>query len=190
MWFPKCIPRWEIVLFSQCFSWPDAPQWQTTYEDEMKSLCNHKVWDLVPHDQVPAGWKVIPSKPVFHYKCDSDGKIIWHKVHVVAKGFAQKPGRDYMDTYVPFVCIESTWVLLHMEQPKGMKEPGRNLGSVTWRKLSRTHACCACLELSSTPCNARNWLHTHLCQPLHIYVQQPNRQVHHHDPHQQHVHNC
>ena len=119
----------------------------------MRSLCKHKVWDLVPHDQVPAGGKVIPSKPVFHYKCDSVGNIIWHKVCVVAKGFAQKPDIDYMDTYAPVAHMESTQVLLHigtsldweihqmdvktaflygnieeevfMEQLEGMKEPSK-----------------------------------------------------------------
>src|SRR5882724_10995044 len=69
---------------------------------------------LVPHDQVPVGCKVIPSKPVFHYKHDSDGNIIWHKACVVAKGFAQKPGIDYMDTYAPVACMESTEVLLNI----------------------------------------------------------------------------
>src|SRR5882724_11233710 len=80
----------------------------------MRSLHKHKVWDLVPHDQVPVGHKVIPSKPVFHFKCEYVGNIIWHKVCVVAKGFAQKPGIDYMDTYAPVACMESTWVWLHI----------------------------------------------------------------------------
>src|SRR5882724_8936098 len=119
----------------------------------MRSLHEHKVWDLVPHDQVPAGHKVIPSKPVFHYKCNSVGNIIQRKVHVVAKGFAQKLGIDYTDTYAPMTHMESTRALLHigasldweihqmdvktaflhgnleeevfMEQPGGMKEPGK-----------------------------------------------------------------
>ena len=80
----------------------------------MKSLCKHKVWDLIPHDQVPTGRKVIPSKPVFHYKWDSDGKIICHKVCVVAKGFAQKLGIDYTDTYAPVVHLELTRTILHI----------------------------------------------------------------------------
>ena len=80
----------------------------------MRSLHEHKVWDLVSCDQVPVGCKVIPSKPVSHYKCDSDGNVIQHKVCIVAKGFAQKPGIDYMDTYASVACMESTHVLLHI----------------------------------------------------------------------------
>src|SRR5882724_12212328 len=98
----------DPVSYNDAFSQPDAQQWQAAYKEEMRSLHEHKVWDLVPHDQVPVGHKVIPSKPVFHYKCDSVGNIIWHKVRVVAKGFAQKPGIDYMDTYAPVAHMEST----------------------------------------------------------------------------------
>ena len=74
-------------------------------------------------------------------------------MRVVAKGFAQKPGIDYMDTYAPVARMESTRAILHiaasldweihqmdvkmaflhgdlkeevyMEQPEGMKEPGK-----------------------------------------------------------------
>src|SRR5882672_8589745 len=63
----------DPILYRDAFSCPDVPQWQSAYEDEMKSLCKHKVWDLIPRMQIPAGLKVIPSKPVFHYKRDSNG---------------------------------------------------------------------------------------------------------------------
>src|SRR5882672_5347837 len=45
----------DPISYKDIFSRPDALQWQTTYEDEMKSLHDHKVWDLIPHDQVPTG---------------------------------------------------------------------------------------------------------------------------------------
>ena len=64
----------DPISYRDAFSKPDASLWQAAYEDEMKSLCDHKVWDLI--HQVPPSQKVIPSKPVFHYKHDSDGKII------------------------------------------------------------------------------------------------------------------
>ena len=43
------------VSYRDAFSQPDVPLWQAAYEDEMKSLCDHKVWDLIPCDQVPTG---------------------------------------------------------------------------------------------------------------------------------------
>ena len=143
----------DPVSYKDAFSRPDAPQWQAAYEDEMNSLRKHKVWDLIPCNQVPDGRKIIPSKLVFHYKRDSAGNVTCHKVRVVAKGYAQKPGVDYTDTYAPVVRMESTRAILHigasldweihqmdvktaflhseleeevyMEQPEGMKEPGK-----------------------------------------------------------------
>ena len=41
--------------YRDTFSQPDMPQWQSAYNDEMRSLHKHKVWDLVPCDQVPTG---------------------------------------------------------------------------------------------------------------------------------------
>src|SRR5882724_807392 len=172
----------DPVSYRNAFSRPDAQQWQMAYEEELRSLCEHKVWDLVPHDQVPAGRKVIPSKPVFHYKHDSDQNIIRRNVCLVAKGFAQKPGIDYMDTYAPVACMESTRVLLHigtsldwevhqmdikmaflhgnpkeeifMEQPEGMKEPGKEDWVCYMHKTLWADASCTCMESSSTPCYA------------------------------------
>ena len=66
----------DPISYRDAFSRPDVPDWQAAYKDEMKSLHDHKVWDLIPRDQVPACRKVIPLKPVFYYKHDSDGKII------------------------------------------------------------------------------------------------------------------
>ena len=45
----------DPISYRDAFSRPDAPFWQAPYEDEMKSLCKHKVWDLIPHDQVLTG---------------------------------------------------------------------------------------------------------------------------------------
>ena len=58
----------DPMSYLDAFSQPDAAQWQAACEDEMKSLHEHQVWQLVPHTEVPAGHKIIPSKPVFHYK--------------------------------------------------------------------------------------------------------------------------
>ena len=35
-------------------------------------------------------------------------------MHIVAKGFAQKPGIDYTDTYAPVTRMESTRAILHI----------------------------------------------------------------------------
>ena len=45
----------DPILYRDAFSRPDVPFWQAAYKDKMKTLRKHKVWDLIPHDQVPTG---------------------------------------------------------------------------------------------------------------------------------------
>ena len=45
----------DPISYRDAFSRPDTSLWQAAYKDEMKSLHDHKVWDLIPCDQVPPG---------------------------------------------------------------------------------------------------------------------------------------
>nr|GEU60368.1 ribonuclease H-like domain-containing protein [Tanacetum cinerariifolium] len=57
-------------------------------------------WYLV---DLPFGRKPIGSKWVFKIKCKSDGEVDRFKARVVAKGFGQKEGLDYEETFSPVV---------------------------------------------------------------------------------------
>ena len=61
--------------------------------DELKSIKDSGVWDLV---ELPKGVKPIGCKWIFR---DSKGNIIRHKACLVAKGFTQKEGIDYKETF-------------------------------------------------------------------------------------------
>ncbi|HEV7738455.1 MAG TPA: reverse transcriptase domain-containing protein, partial [Chlamydiales bacterium] len=130
-----------------------AEQWKAAYQEEMDSLKKHNVWTLVPRSQVPKGRKIIKSRPCFVRKKDENGKVVRHKVRVVAKGFTQVAGIDFTETFASVARMESMRTLLHigaindweihqmdvktaflhgdleediyMEQPEGMYEPGK-----------------------------------------------------------------
>ena len=61
-------------------------------------MIKNDTWKLV---DPPLGTKLIGCKWVYKYKVD--GSLDKHKARRVAKGFTQKEGVDYEDTFVPTV---------------------------------------------------------------------------------------
>ena len=55
-------------------------------------------WKLV---EPPVGTKPIGYKWVYKNKYRSDGSLDKHKARIVAKGYAQKEGIDYEETFFP-----------------------------------------------------------------------------------------
>ena len=53
-------------------------------------------WEIV---KLPPGAKVIDSGWVFKVKMNSDGSVERFKGRIVAKGYSQRPGIDFTDTF-------------------------------------------------------------------------------------------
>ena len=56
------------------------------------------VWDVVPR---PEGTSVVTSKWIYKIKHAADGSIEKYKARFVARGFSQKEGIDYEETFAP-----------------------------------------------------------------------------------------
>ena len=65
---------------------------------ELKSMEQNEVWDLV---ELPQGFKKVGCKLVFKIKRDSTCNIEHHQARLIAKGFTQKDGIDYKETFSP-----------------------------------------------------------------------------------------
>lgn len=84
--------------FLQAMNCDNSNLWFNAMKEEMSSMASNAVWDLV---ELPNGKKAIGCKWVFKIKKDSLGNIERYKVRLVAKGFTQKEGIDYTETFSP-----------------------------------------------------------------------------------------
>jgi histone deacetylase 1/2 len=69
-------------------------------EEEFTALQLNKTWDLVPR---PAGTNIVSGKWIFKHKFNADGTLERYKARWVLRGFTQRPGIDFDETFSPVV---------------------------------------------------------------------------------------
>ena len=77
--------------------------------EEYQSIINNDVWDLVPR---PKDTSVVTSKWNFKTKHLGDGSIEKFKEIFVARGFSQKEGIDYEETFSPVAEYTSIRIII------------------------------------------------------------------------------
>uniref|UniRef100_A0A2N9HI29 Retrotransposon Copia-like N-terminal domain-containing protein n=1 Tax=Fagus sylvatica TaxID=28930 RepID=A0A2N9HI29_FAGSY len=95
----------KSLLFNYCSS--QDPKWCEAMQAELAALEANNTWTIqpLPHGKVPIG-----SKWVFKVKLKSDGSLERYKAKLVTKGYNQKEGFDYFETFSPvakFVTVRS-----------------------------------------------------------------------------------
>jgi hypothetical protein len=88
----------EPKLYCDAMRRLDSGLWHQAIVRDMEAHLENSTWELV---KLPPRHKAIGSKWVFKVKHNRDGTVERYKAHLVAKGFGQRPGVDFNETFAP-----------------------------------------------------------------------------------------
>lgn len=137
------------LTFKELMASTESERWKKAMDEEMQSLEEDHTFTLTT---LPEGRKTVGGRWVYAIKKDSNGHDKY-KARFVAKGYSQRAGVDYGETFSPTANLTSVRVamqkateenlILHqmdvktaylhasidiyMEQPEGYKKKGENL---------------------------------------------------------------
>lgn len=107
----------EPKTFKEAMSGVDREKWQEAINSEINSLEENETWELV---ELPKGRKAIPCKWLFKIKTNADGTLDKYKARLVIKGYSQKEGLDFYETFSPVARSSTIRALLSVAAKEKM----------------------------------------------------------------------
>ena len=99
----------EPQTYQEAMAGEKAIEWKDAMKSELESIEKNQTWTLTT---LPPGRTAIGSKWVYRLKYNAEGKIERYKARIVAKGYSQKEGIDYTETFAPVTKFPSIRLLL------------------------------------------------------------------------------
>ena len=99
----------EPTSHADAMASPDAHLWLAAIQAEYESQQSAGTYELT---ELPSGRQAIGCKWVFKVKRHADGSIDRYKARLVARGYSQKEGLDYKETFAPVAKFASIRTLL------------------------------------------------------------------------------
>ncbi|KAL0337786.1 UNVERIFIED_CONTAM: Retrovirus-related Pol polyprotein from transposon RE1 [Sesamum calycinum] len=99
----------DPITFKDVMAFLEAKQWKKAVKSEMDTIVSIKAWVSI---DLPSRCTTIGYKWIFKKKLKVDGTVDTCKVGLVAKGFKQKKGIEYFDTYSPIAWLTTIRVLI------------------------------------------------------------------------------
>lgn len=94
--------------FEEAMRSANSKEWIKAMDEEVQSLNENNTFTLT---SLPRGKKTVGGKWVYSIQSDADGREKY-KARFVAKGYSQKMGIDYEETFSPTANLTSVRVLL------------------------------------------------------------------------------
>ena len=95
--------------YDDAISCPDKAKWKESIRKEIQTLTDMPAFELV---DIKDWMNILELKYVFKIKSDAEAILLKYKTRLTPKGFKEKYGIDYFETYSPVVRNESIRILL------------------------------------------------------------------------------
>ncbi len=97
------------LTFKEATQCAQQEQWRKSMEQELKMMIDLGVWEVV---QKPQRASTVKNRWVYKIKEDEKGNQVRFKSRLVARGFTQKHGINYQETFSPVVRIDTLRLVL------------------------------------------------------------------------------
>jgi hypothetical protein len=111
------VPVEEPTTYQDALCGPHASYWLAVIESELASHAQNGTWELV---RLPRGRRAVTSRWVFKLKLLADGTVDKFKARLCARGFTQRRGVDYAETFSPVARYDTIRAVLAMAAELGM----------------------------------------------------------------------
>nr|GEW72946.1 retrovirus-related Pol polyprotein from transposon TNT 1-94 [Tanacetum cinerariifolium] len=85
------------------------PVWTKSMQEELLQFKRLDVWVLVP---APDNIKPLTLKWIFKNKHDEENTVIRNETRLVVRGYRQKEGIDFEESFAPVARMEAIWIFL------------------------------------------------------------------------------
>lgn len=106
------------ISVKEALSGPEAVEWTYAIGEEVKALLKNNTWDIIDR---PPKQNVISCRFVLRNKLEDDGTIKRRKARLVARGFAQRHGIEFTETYAPVARMNSIRILTALSASLGLE---------------------------------------------------------------------
>jgi len=114
----KLVEFEEPLTYAEAMTSSNAKDWKEAIDTELQALEKAKTWIV---STLPKGKRAISSKWIFKIKRDETGNIKRFKARLVARGYSQREGIDYTETFAPVVRYESVRTLITIAALKNLE---------------------------------------------------------------------